>query len=68
MSIDLLIIRNRAKLEKLITEDKEYSKILKQSQKLDKLINRKMGILKMDIRLLNNFKRSVSNKCVKYDR
>ena len=44
MSIDLLIIRNRAKLEKLITEDKEYSKILKQSQKLDKLINRKMGL------------------------
>lgn len=45
MSIDLLIIRNRAKLERLITEDKEYSKILKQSQKLDKLINKKMGIL-----------------------
>ncbi|MBQ3408895.1 MAG: Spo0E family sporulation regulatory protein-aspartic acid phosphatase [Clostridia bacterium] len=44
MSIDLLIIRNRVKLEKLITEDKEYSKILKQSQKLDKLINKKMGI------------------------
>ena len=29
-------------LEKLITEDKEYSIILKQSQKLDKLINAKM--------------------------
>ena len=39
MSIDLLIIRNRARLEKLITEDKEYSIIL---QKLDKLINAKM--------------------------
>lgn len=42
MSIDLLIIRNRARLEKLITEEKEYSIILKQSQKLDKLINTKM--------------------------
>lgn len=45
MSIDLLIVRNRARLERLITEEKEYSKILKQSQKLDKLINRKMGIV-----------------------
>ena len=44
MSIDLLILKNRARLEKLITEEKEYSKILKQSQKLDKLINRKMQI------------------------
>ena len=42
MSIDLLIIRNRARLEKLITEDKDYNIILKQSQKLDKLINAKM--------------------------
>lgn len=42
MSIDLLIIRNRARLEKLITEEEDYSKILKQSQKLDKLINTKM--------------------------
>ena len=42
MSIDLLIIRNRARLEKLITEDKEYNIILKQSQKLDKLINAKI--------------------------
>ncbi len=45
MSIDLLIIRNRAKLERLITEEKSYDKILKQSMKLDKLINRKMGII-----------------------
>jgi len=44
MSLDLLILRNRVKLEKLITNDEKYSKILKQSQKLDKLINRKMGI------------------------
>ncbi len=42
MSIDLLIIRNRARLEKLITEDKDYNIILKQSRKLDKLINTKM--------------------------
>lgn len=45
MSIDLLIIRNRAKLEKMITEEKDYKLILKQSRKLDKLINTKMGIL-----------------------
>lgn len=42
MSIDLLIIRNRARLEKLITEDKDYEKILQQSKKLDKLLNKKM--------------------------
>jgi hypothetical protein len=42
MSIDLLIIRNRARLEKLITEDKDYRKILRQSQKLDRLLNKKM--------------------------
>ena len=45
MSIDLLIIRNRARLERMITEEKDYSKILKQSQKLDKLINQKMRAL-----------------------
>ncbi len=42
MKIDLLIVRNRARLEKMITEEKDYSKILKQSQKLDRLINKKM--------------------------
>jgi len=42
MSIDLLIIRNKAKLERLITEDKDYKKILRQSQKLDRLLNKKM--------------------------
>lgn len=42
MEIDLLIIRNRARLEKMITEEKDYKKILQQSQKLDKLINKKM--------------------------
>lgn len=42
MSIDLLILRNRVKLERMIREDKEYNIILKQSQKLDKLINAKM--------------------------
>lgn len=41
MSIDMLIVRNRAKLEKLITEEKNYKKILKQSQKLGKLLNKK---------------------------
>ncbi len=44
MSIDLLIIRNRAKLEKLITEEKDYKKILKQSQRLDKLLNKRASL------------------------
>lgn len=42
MSIDLLIIRNWVRLERMIKEDEEYSKILRQSKKLDKLINAKM--------------------------
>lgn len=42
MSIDLLIIRNRVRLEKMIREDEDFDKILKQSRKLDKLINTKM--------------------------
>jgi uncharacterized protein YdcH (DUF465 family) len=49
MSIDLLIIRNRARLEKLIANDEKYSKILKQSRKLDKLINKKMRNFKIYI-------------------
>lgn len=42
MSIDLLILRNRVRLERMIREDKDYNIILKQSRKLDKLINAKM--------------------------
>lgn len=42
MSIDLLIFRNRARLEKLIREDADYNKILKQSQLIDKYIVIKM--------------------------
>ena len=42
MNIDLLILKNRAKLEKLIEQKSDYNVILKQSQKLDKLIIEKM--------------------------
>lgn len=42
MSIDLLILRNKVRLEKLIREDAEFDKILRQSKKLDNLINAKM--------------------------
>ena len=42
MNIDLLILKNRAKLEKLIEQKSDYNFILKQSQKLDKLILEKM--------------------------
>lgn len=40
--LTLLIMRNRARLDKLILNDEEYSKILRQSVKLDKLIAQKM--------------------------
>ena len=36
--IILLILKNRAKLEKLIENDAPYEKIIKQSQLLDKYI------------------------------
>ena len=42
--LDLLIKINRKKLERSITKEKDYDIILTRSQKLDKLINRKMGI------------------------
>lgn len=37
--IELLITKNRARLERMIKEDYSKSKILRQSQKLDKYIN-----------------------------
>ena len=40
--IELLIIKNRAKLEQMIREDYEYKKIVKQSQRLDRYLNMKM--------------------------
>lgn len=36
----LKILINRRKLEKMINKKCDYNKILKQSQKLDKLINK----------------------------
>lgn len=40
--LELLIIRNRAKLEQMIREESDYKKIVKQSQRLDKYLNLKM--------------------------
>ena len=40
--LTLLIMKNKARLDKLVREDADYSKILKQSVKLDKLIAQKM--------------------------
>lgn len=40
--INLLVIKNRAKLEKLIENNASYKKILKQSQLLDKYIIKQM--------------------------
>ena len=34
--LELLIIKNRAKLEQMIKEESDYKKIVKQSQRLDK--------------------------------
>ncbi len=38
----LAIVKNRLKLEKMISMNEDYDKILKQSQKLDKFINIEM--------------------------
>lgn len=38
----LAIVKNRIKLEKMIVENEDYEKILKQSQKLDEFINIEM--------------------------
>ena len=40
--LTLLIIKNKARLDSLIRNDADYSKILKQSKKLDTLIMQKM--------------------------
>jgi hypothetical protein len=40
--LSFLILKNTAKLEKLIKQDAPYSKILKQSQLLDKYIAKQM--------------------------
>ena len=40
--LTLLIMRNKSRLESLITKGENYEKILKQSQKLDKYISMKM--------------------------
>lgn len=39
MCIELEILKNRAKLERMILEDEDYEKILEQSKKLDEYIN-----------------------------
>lgn len=40
--LELLIIKNRAKLEQMIKNESDYNKIVKQSQRLDKYLNMKM--------------------------
>ena len=40
--LELLIIKNRAKLEQMIKNGSDYKKIVKQSQRLDKYLNMKM--------------------------
>jgi 3-methyladenine DNA glycosylase Tag len=40
--LELLIIKNRAKLEQMIKNESDYNKIVKQSQRLDRYLNMKM--------------------------
>lgn len=50
MLLNLLIYINKRKLNKMITSGYSYDEILKQSQKLDKLINiymKNLGIRKL---------------------
>lgn len=42
MWIELEILKNRAKLERMISNDEDYEKILEQSRKLDDCINIKI--------------------------
>lgn len=42
MWIELEILKNRAKLERMITNNEDYEKILEQSRKLDDYINIKI--------------------------
>lgn len=41
MFLDLLIKINKNKLNRMISQNREYARILKQSQKLDKYITQK---------------------------
>lgn len=42
MWIELEILKNRAKLERMISDNEDYEKILEQSRKLDNYINIKV--------------------------
>lgn len=42
MWIELEILKNRAKLERMISDNEDYEKILEQSKKLDGYINIKI--------------------------
>jgi len=44
-NVTLLILKNRAKLEKLIIQNAPYDKILNQSKKLDKYILIQMKLI-----------------------
>lgn len=43
--LNILIYYHRRKLERYIRRNKSYERVLKQSQILDRLINKKMNIL-----------------------
>lgn len=58
----LAIVKNRLKLEKMISMNEDYDKILKQSQKLDKFINIEMKAqLSKNNLISNNNKEKITN-------
>lgn len=58
----LAIVKNRLKLEKMISMNEDYEKILKQSQKLDKFINIEMKAqLSKNNLISNNNKEKITN-------
>ena len=58
----LAIVKNRLKLEKMISNNEDYDKILKQSQKLDKLINIEMRAqLTKNNLIINEDKEKITN-------
>ena len=60
MWIELEILKNRAKLERMIINNEDYKKILEQSRKLDDYINIKIREQRLEIMKIES-KNNLSN-------
>lgn len=60
MWIELEILKNRAKLERMIINNEDYKKILEQSRKLDDYINIKIREQRLEIMKIKS-KNNLSN-------